>query len=203
MSRLWEWVELVLAFGLAPVAVALFVPPAAWIPVLWLAAGAAALHLRWRGAHFPPDLPAPAAVSRRKLALRFLVSAVVVLAGTAALAPALFLSFPRERPLLWLAVMVLYPALSVYPQEFLYRSYFFRRFRGLARTEGWLAGASALAFCWVHVIFRNPYALGLTLVGGFFFADTYRRTRSLRVVAVEHAGYGCLVFTAGLGRFFY
>jgi hypothetical protein len=43
----------------------------------------------------------------------------------------------------------------------------------------------------------------LTLIGGWFFAETYARTRSMRLVWLEHALYGCLVFTIGLGDYFY
>jgi membrane protease YdiL (CAAX protease family) len=43
----------------------------------------------------------------------------------------------------------------------------------------------------------------MTLVGGLLFAHTYWKTRSLLVSAIEHALYGCLLYTIGLGRFFY
>jgi membrane protease YdiL (CAAX protease family) len=61
---------------------------------------------------------------------------------------------------------------------------------------------SALIFAWMHLIFRNPLAVILTLVGGWFFAQTYARTRSLRLVCLEHALYGNLIFTIGLGEYF-
>ena len=48
----------------------------------------------------------------------------------------------------------------------------------------------------------NELAVVLTLVGGWLFARTYLRTRSLLATAVEHAAYGCLLFTVGLGRWF-
>ncbi len=43
----------------------------------------------------------------------------------------------------------------------------------------------------------------MTIVGGWIFASRYRRTRSLFTVSVEHALYGMLVFTVGLGQYFY
>ncbi|HET6984641.1 MAG TPA: hypothetical protein VFI53_21025 [Myxococcaceae bacterium] len=48
----------------------------------------------------------------------------------------------------------------------------------------------------------NGLALALTLLGGWMFSRTYLRTRSLVATAVEHAAYGCLLFTVGLGRWF-
>ena len=63
--------------------------------------------------------------------------------------------------------------------------------------------ASGLLFAFSHVVFRNWPAMALTLIGGVLFATTYRRTRSLLVCLVEHALYGLLIFTVGLGRYLY
>jgi hypothetical protein len=62
--------------------------------------------------------------------------------------------------------------------------------------------ASALVFAWLHMIFRNHLAVILTLVGGWFFAQTCARTHSLRLVCLEHSLYGNLIFTIGLGNYF-
>ena len=42
--------------------------------------------------------------------------------------PEFFLNFPRTRPGVWLLVMVLYPLLAAYPQEFIFRAFFFHRY---------------------------------------------------------------------------
>jgi len=63
--------------------------------------------------------------------------------------------------------------------------------------------ANAVAFSVGHVVFHNWPAVALTLLGGWLFANTYERTSSLRLVAVEHALYGCAVFTIGYGAFFF
>jgi hypothetical protein len=43
----------------------------------------------------------------------------------------------------------------------------------------------------------------LSLFVGFMLANSYAQHRSLRLVWIEHALYGCLAFTFGLGWFFY
>jgi membrane protease YdiL (CAAX protease family) len=63
--------------------------------------------------------------------------------------------------------------------------------------------ASAVAFAFVHIIFRNPIAVSFTLVGGLLFAWRYQQTDSLFTSSLEHALYGCLMFTIGLGDYFY
>jgi uncharacterized protein len=114
-----------------------------------------------------------------------------------------FFSFFRKQPALWLLVMVLYPLLSVYPQGIIYRVFFFERYRALFPSAWLMVLMSALAFTYVHVIFRNWLAVGLTALGGLLFAMRYAQTGSLFVSSFEHALYGCWLFTVGLGRSFF
>lgn len=118
-------------------------------------------------------------------------------------APHLLFSFVRRAPLLWAAVMVLYPLCSVLPQEFLFRAYFFRRYRELFGGGSGMIAASALAFGFVHIIFGNWLAVALSAIGGILFSTTYVRTASLSLVWLEHALFGNFLFTIGLGQFFY
>jgi membrane protease YdiL (CAAX protease family) len=133
----------------------------------------------------------------------FFVCTAALTAGVLLFLPDLFLSLPRRNPVLWGFVMVAYPLLSVYPQEIIYRVYFFHRYRVLFPTAAWMTVANAAAFAYAHVIFRNPTAVLLTLIGGSLFAWTYWRTRSAAATWVEHALYGCVIFTVGLGRYFF
>jgi hypothetical protein len=118
-------------------------------------------------------------------------------------APGMFLSFPRSNPLFWCLVMVLYPLLSVYPQTIMYRLFLFDRYRGLFGASWGLVLASAAAFAFVHIVFRNFLAVALTLPAGLLFAVRYWQTGSLAASWFEHALYGCAIFTIGLGRWFY
>jgi membrane protease YdiL (CAAX protease family) len=117
--------------------------------------------------------------------------------------PGLFLNFPRSNPRLWSLVMVLYPLLSVYPQGIVYRAFVFHRYRDLFDPPWAIVLASAFAFTYVHIVFRNRLALVLTFLGGILFAMRFRQTNSLFVTSFEHALYGCFLFTVGVGRSFY
>lgn len=118
--------------------------------------------------------------------------------------PDQFLSFPRERPDIWLVVMCAYPLLSVYPQEFIYRAFFFHRYAPLLqhRSLALILGSGA-AFSYAHIVFHNWQAPLLTLAGGWLFAYTYHRSRSILCACIEHAIWGNMIFTLGLGRYFY
>lgn len=133
----------------------------------------------------------------------YAVGVVVIGAGVAAFAPEMWMGLVRRDPAVWRVVMLLYPVVSVLPQGIIWRVFLFHRYRELF-GEGWLMVlVSALAFAWVHVIFQNWLAVGLTLLGGVLFAWTYRQTRSNAVASFEHTLYGWLMFTIGLGSFFY
>ena len=127
------------------------------------------------------------------------------------LEPELFLRLPRERTGLWIAIMLLYPIFSVYPQEIIFRAFFVRRYGVALRSLGGtaaLVGVGAAAFGWGHVMFgadarMTSIAVGLSAVGGVLFMTTYLRTESTLAATVEHALYGDLLFTVGLGWYFY
>lgn len=111
-------------------------------------------------------------------------------------------ALPREKPVLYLFVMVAYPLLSVYPQEIAYRALFYHRYAP-AFGSGWTAlVVNACFFGWGHIIFQNSVAVLLTLAGGAIFSLTYVKSRSLLASSVEHSLYGCALFTIGLGWYF-
>ncbi len=129
--------------------------------------------------------------------------AYVMATWTELLPPEAFFGLPRNQPGLWLAIMVLYPVVSAYPQEITHRAFFFHRYGALVRRRWVIVLINAAAFSAFHLAFWNVFALGLTFVGGVLFAQTYLRSRSTLAAAIEHALYGNLLFTTGLGWFVY
>ena len=175
------------------------------IPALWLLA-AYGLYRLLHDPNFdrgklwnPAALPASAA----HIVIAFALVALLVASGVHFLAPQRLFNFVRRAPAVWAIVMCLYPVLSVYQQGIVYRAFFFERYRSLFPNSVALIVASAVAFSFAHIIFRNPIAVSFTLVGGLLFAWRYAATGSLFTSAFEHALYGCGVFTVGLGRWFY
>ncbi|HEY9126291.1 MAG TPA: CPBP family intramembrane glutamic endopeptidase [Acidobacteriaceae bacterium] len=175
------------------------------LPLLWLVTGYAWWMLRRDPGFDAAKLwnPAPLAGVLPSILLPFVIGAVVLWAGVHWLAPQMEWSFMRQQPALWVMVMALYPALSVYPQGVLYRAFFMQRYAGLFPDRWGMIVASAAAFAFLHIIFRNSLAVWLTFVGGLVFAWRYAETGSLLTSSLEHALYGCWLFTVGLGEFFY
>lgn len=137
------------------------------------------------------------------LLLRDVVLLIFLALAVRMFAPELLFSLIKRSPALWVLIMVLYPLLSVYPQELLYRAYFFHRYRPLFGT-GWpMFVASAGTFGFAHVIFGNWIAIVLCTIGGLLFALTYESSGSLLLACIDHTLFGNFLFTIGLGRFFY
>ncbi len=191
----------------APIAIGFGLRKMPWLVLLFGVAVAAGLWLSQRGGFdlkqfWHGENPAHERQQLKQMLLRFAGCALALIALVLAFFPHKLFLFPRTMPVYWAVLLIAYPLLSVYPQELLYRAFFVRRYRHLFPRKEWLLMASALVFAWMHLIFRNPLAVVLTLVGGLFFTHTYLRTRSLRLVCLEHALYGNLIFTIGLGEFF-
>jgi membrane protease YdiL (CAAX protease family) len=133
----------------------------------------------------------------------FVAVALAIWIGVRQFAPNLEWSLIRPHPIFWAVVMVAYPVVSVYPQGLLYRAFFFERYAELFPNKWAMIVASAAAFSFLHIIFRNWLAVDLTFAGGLLFAARYTETKSLAASSFEHALYGCWLFTVGLGQYFY
>lgn len=131
------------------------------IPALLILASGAALYLRrspgfdraalWRASAFRDQA--------RSMALSASASAAALTAAVALRRREDLFDLPRRSPALWLAVMVLYPALSVYPQELVFRSFLFHRYAPVFGDGTLMVAASAAAFGYVHIIFGSWFSV--------------------------------------------
>ncbi|MFW5644349.1 MAG: type II CAAX prenyl endopeptidase Rce1 family protein [Bacteroidota bacterium] len=110
---------------------------------------------------------------------------------------------PKNEFGLWLLIIVTYPFWSAYPQELIYRGYFYHRYKDIIKKEWLMILLNAFLFSFSHIIFENLLALILTFLGGIMFSITYKRSNSLMVVFTEHSLYGIWIFSVGIGQYFY
>ena len=197
--------ELILLFVVFPLGFRFKPFPFPPIPALWLLAGYCLYRLLGDAAFDRTRLWNEPALwgAAPQIVIVFGIAATWVSAAVYFQAPQLLFNFVKRTPVFWAVVMVLYPILSVYPQGVIYRAFFFERYRGLFPNHVLMIVMSAVAFSFVHIIFRNPIAIVFTLVGGLLFAWRYAETGSLFTSSFEHALYGCWMFTIGLGQYFY
>lgn len=118
--------------------------------------------------------------------------------------PSWFLEFPTNRPETYQRIMLAYPIFSVAAQELLYRSFFFHRYGPLFGTHAWLIViVNGLLFGYAHIVMGSTFAIAATALGGLILAARYAMTGSFWAVFIEHTLWGWLVFTIGLGRYFF
>jgi membrane protease YdiL (CAAX protease family) len=201
----WRALECALLFIGVPTVVAAGWLPVLVIPLLVLMAIGCGIVLRRRHGLGLAELMRPKVPRQewQRILAIYLLTVPGLIGLLWLLKPAVLFSLIVLHPKLWLLVIIAYPLLSVLPQELIYRAYFFARYRPLFGDGPGLVLASAGVFAFGHLVFHNWPAVALTFCGGWLFGQTYRRTGSLLAAAVEHALYGCAIFTIGYGQFFF
>jgi membrane protease YdiL (CAAX protease family) len=114
-----------------------------------------------------------------------------------------FLNLPTSHFFLWLLILILYPIFSAFPQEIIYRKFFFQRYGKLFKNKKILIITNAFLFSFAHIIYLNPIVIIFTFLGGLLMAISYSQHQSLFKVSIEHGLYGNIVFSSGLGNYFY
>jgi len=124
---------------------------------------------------------------------------------TLALLPQALFWMPVAMPDLWLMILLFYPILSALPQEAVFRVLFFRRYGALFPSKAAAVSTNAFVFALAHLFLWNWVALLLTAAGGAIFSLAYLHGhgRNFWFPVLLHAIAGWLIFTIGLGRFFY
>lgn len=136
---------------------------------------------------------------RKTLIAFFIISIITTLYVYFVDVNALF-CMPLQKPLFWIGILMFYTFLSVWPQELIYRTFFFSRYERLFLNKKLLIFINAIVFSLAHLFFRNTLVIVFTFVGGILFAYTYYKTRSTLLVSIEHALYGCWLVTVGMGE---
>lgn len=139
----------------------------------------------------------------RRIMIRFFFTAVLLSVYLLLFEPQNLFMIPKEKPWLWVAIMVFYPFWSALPQELIFRVFFFHRYYQIIPNLKVLLILNAFLFAFMHIIFNNWIALVGGFIVGIFWAITYIRNQSLLTVSAEHAMYGNFIYTIGLGHYFY
>ena len=135
----------------------------------------------------------------------FLISLVFIISGffyTMILDRNLLFNLPKNYFFLWVAVMIFYPIFSVIPQEIIFRVLFFERYSCLFKNQFLYLILNSIIFAYIHLVFQNFHAFFITLITSPIFAYAYIN-KSFKTCFLTHTIGGQLVFTYGLGNFFY
>jgi membrane protease YdiL (CAAX protease family) len=105
-----------------------------------------------------------------------------------------------HKPKLWIIILFIYALFSVYPQELIYRTFYFQRYEMFFKSRNLFIFLNATIFSLAHMFLKNSLVMLLTFLGGILFAITFHKTRSTLLVSIEHAIYGIWLFTVGMGE---
>jgi len=135
--------------------------------------------------------------------IKWVIGTIIICGFTWFYSPDRLFFIPREMPQIIPFLVLAYPLLSALPQEFIFCSFFMKRYGHWFQSERMKIIVSALVFGYAHMLFLNWIAPVFSFFGGLLFAYTYLRTRSLALVTFEHSLYGNSIFLAGIGYYFY
>jgi len=109
--------------------------------------------------------------------------------------------FAQNKQLL--VMTVIYPVTSAFPQELIFREFFFYRYEPILKNTTLMVGTNVILFSFAHLYFANWTVMIFTVAGGLIFAFTYLKTKSLLVVTLEHTLFGMVILSSGLANQFY
>ena len=135
----------------------------------------------------------------------FLTSLFFLISGffyTIILDSNLLFNLPKNYFFLWVTVMLVYPFFSVLPQEIIFRVLFFERYSCLFKNQFLYLILNSIIFAYIHLVFQNFHAFFITLITSPVFAYAYLN-KSFKTCFLTHTIGGQLVFTYGLGKYFY
>lgn len=110
--------------------------------------------------------------------------------------------FPKTNFKLWLIVIFIYPFLSVIPQELVYRVFFFQRYFPNIYRFYFPAFLNLVVFAYGHLVFSNMHAIIITAIVSPIFTYAYLKKSFLTCVILHTLG-GQIIFTLGLGKYFF
>lgn len=208
-SRLRLWIEFLALFIGVPILMTLFIEDLQrqrlLFSLIWILAGVSAI-LLWRtpGWEFSKLWKGPVLGKWPLILIYWIVTAATCTAFVLVLVPERFLAMPLYRPELWLLIMIAYPIASAWPQEVIFRSLFFERYESLFPGKWSLIAANGAVFGFGHLFYDSWVTIAMTGVGGAIIGWAYlTQGRSMLLAWVLHALAGQLIFTSGLGIYFY
>ncbi|MCR8685541.1 CPBP family intramembrane glutamic endopeptidase [Campylobacter ureolyticus] len=201
MKKVFLYIEFLIIFLLTPTLFMLQILPKNYMFfVLWLGSLYAFYHIKkanlnlFKGFKFDEF---------KDIFKRFLILSIFLTIFTFIFSKNSFLFLPKQRIDIWILVMLLYPILSAFFQEIIFRTFFTLRYINLFKNQNLFIFINALIFAFVHLLYGNLIAVVFSFFGGILFIKTYLKSNSTLLCSIEHSLYGNFIFTIGLGHYFY
>ena len=203
LTRTSRTIEFVTLYFFLPIFFAVVLPPTAiWFALPIIAV--LAVVLLARTPEFNWKTLSRSGRGHLPFVLVFLVAMVIVVFMVPLiLHQELSIRLPRNQPWNWGIELLIYPLVSVIPQEFAYRVLFYERYGTLFENRFIALAVNGLCFSLAHLFLWNGCAILLSGLGSIAFAIAYRWRGSFGLACVLHMIAGQLLFATGIGVFFY
>lgn len=202
-TRTARWIEFAVLFLLTPLAIALFLPPRMLFPALF-AFSLAGLALIWLTGEFNwrELIRGWSRIRWDHIAAFGIIVGATGFLVMAATRPGFLPNISPERLRFLVLLWALYPLLSALPQELIFRALFFHRYSPLMGSERTARLVNAAVFSLAHLMYWSLVVAVMTFIGGWIFAKLYQ-TRGFPAAWVAHAIAGNMLFTVGMGAYFW
>jgi hypothetical protein len=205
MKNVWLRVEFAAIFVIAPIMMAVFLPPTWLFPILFgvTAVGFVLLHFTigfvWRSLSERAD-----EVDLILCALFIAATAVTCFVVMWLFQRDMMFVLVRERPIVLVFIIVLYPVLSALPQELVYRVLYFERYADILPKDiksNLMLNASLFGLA--HLMYWHAIPILMTFFGGLVFAYSYKMKLNFLEAWFLHSVAGIILFVFGMGAYFY
>lgn len=203
ISRNWLFTEMAALFVGVPLLIALFLPPV-WMFRALFTFTLVGLLLLWRtgGFEWRSLLRGWSQIRWGYFLIFTLLVGVIGWAVMRSSQPGFQINTSPERLRFLVLIWMVYPLLSALPQELIFRALFFHRYGSLFTTKSGAILANATFFSLAHLMYWSWVVAIMTFFGGWLFAHTYLK-RGFPGAWLLHALAGNMLFTVGMGAFFY
>ncbi|MCG8697355.1 MAG: CPBP family glutamic-type intramembrane protease [Bacteroidales bacterium] len=145
-------------------------------------------------------------ISNRSLrfnVLIVLITGILLFISVLIFVPDRLFDLPRKNQKIWLMLCLLYPLVSAFSQEIVFRTFLFRRYKKLFHRPIYYILASAVCFSFAHIMYFSWVSVILTFILGLYLSNIYIKTKSVLLTTIIHSVLGIIVFTIGLGQYFW
>lgn len=202
----WRWCEYLILFWLFPISLFIYREHLGYVlmPLVITVAGTCSYLLFKKGVlqHQWRQIKSTQLKHIKAIGQLFVLLAIPVAILIGILIPEKLFDLPINATQTWILVLLLYPVISVIPQELIFRSYFFHRYRKLFKSDYSRWFLSSFSFGLAHLLYANWIAVVMSFFGGLLFGYRFIASKNIAVVVIEHSLWGTFIFTSGLGSYF-
>lgn len=131
------------------------------------------------------------------------ITTIILLIGILIFKRENLFNLPRKNIIIWVIICIFYPIFSAFAQEVIYRTFLYLRYSPIFKSKWAFIIASSISFSFVHIIYFSYVSIILSFAAGIYLAYVYEKNKCVLFNSCIHGFLGDVVFTIGLGQYFW